>query len=73
MQTKRQMVKSASRKYLLVDHGKFGRSALHFLTGLEAFDAVLSSDDVSDQHAAALGDAGVKLIRVSSQKISENA
>ncbi|MBL3684591.1 hypothetical protein F2981_17985 [Sinorhizobium meliloti] len=27
VQIKRQMVKSASRKYLLVDHGKFGRSA----------------------------------------------
>jgi hypothetical protein len=55
-------VRSASRKYLLVDHGKFGRSALHFLMGLTAFDAVLTGNEVSEGNAAALGDAGVKLV-----------
>jgi DeoR/GlpR family transcriptional regulator of sugar metabolism len=73
VQIKRQMVKSASRKYLLVDHGKFGRSALHFLTGLEAFDAVLTGSEVSEENTAALGDAGVKLVRIDNRKILENA
>lgn len=73
VQIKRQMVKSASRKYLLVDHGKFGRSALHFLMGLTAFDAVLTGNEVSEGNAAALGDAGVKLVRIDVRKILENA
>ncbi|ASQ03431.1 DeoR/GlpR transcriptional regulator [Sinorhizobium meliloti WSM1022] len=73
VQIKRQMVKSASRKYLLVDHGKFGRSALHFLTGLTAFDAVLTGNEVSEGNAAALGDAGVKLVRIDVRKVLENA
>jgi DeoR/GlpR family transcriptional regulator of sugar metabolism len=73
VQTKRQMVKSAARKYLLVDHGKFGRSALHFMTGLEAFDAVLTGRDVSEENAVALGDAGVKLVRVNHRKTAEKA
>ncbi|PLU83447.1 DeoR family transcriptional regulator [Sinorhizobium medicae] len=73
VQIKRQMVKSANRKYLLVDHGKFGRSALHFLMGLEAFDAVLTGSEVSDGHARELGDAGVGLLRIDNQKIMEKA
>ncbi|WEX76396.1 DeoR/GlpR family DNA-binding transcription regulator [Sinorhizobium numidicum] len=73
VQTKRQMVKAATRKYLLVDHEKFGRAALHFLTDLDAFDAVLTGSEVSDEHAAALSEAGVKLVRVNKEKISENA
>ena len=42
VQAKRLMMAAATRKYLLVDHGKFGRTALHFLTDLEAFDTVFT-------------------------------
>ncbi|OCP39173.1 DeoR/GlpR family DNA-binding transcription regulator [Ensifer sp. LC163] len=73
VQAKRLMAKSAARKYLLVDHDKFGRSALHFLTGLDAFDAVLTGAEVADEHAAALGEAGIRLVKVDNRKASEKA
>ncbi|MCY1230191.1 hypothetical protein D9M72_425970 [compost metagenome] len=67
------MVKAAKRKYLLVDHDKFGRSALHFLTGLDAFDAVLTGAEVAAEHAAPLEEAGIRLVRVGNSKTSEKA
>ena len=73
VQAKRLMVKSAARKYLMVDHDKFGRSALHFLTGLDAFDAVLTGAEVADEHAATLREAGIPLVTVDNRKASEKA
>lgn len=61
VQTKRQMMKSAARTYLLVDHGKFGKSALHFLTELDSFDAVLTGAEIEPAHEAELREAGIKL------------
>ena len=68
VQAKRLMAKAAKRTYLLVDHDKFGRSALHFLTGLDAFDAVLTGAEVAAEHAAPLEEAGIRLVRVDNRK-----
>ncbi len=64
VQSKRLMIKAAARRYLLVDHGKFGKSALHFLTPLDAFDGVLTGEKVASDHADILREAGVKLITI---------
>lgn len=58
---KRLMIAAAERRFLLVDHGKFGRTALHFLTELTAFDAVLTGDRLPAGLAAPLDEAGVRL------------
>lgn len=44
IETKRAMLKSASRKVLLVDHTKFQRHALHALAPLTDFDIVIVDD-----------------------------
>ncbi|TGQ68583.1 MAG: DeoR/GlpR transcriptional regulator [Mesorhizobium sp.] len=61
VQTKRLMMAAATRKYLLVDHGKFGRSALHFLTELTAFDTVFTGREPEPEMRKALDGAGVSL------------
>lgn len=61
VQTKRLMMAGAGRKYLLADHAKFGKSALHFLAPLNAFDAVLSGRAPDADTARPLADAGVTL------------
>ena len=63
VKTKRQMMRSASRSYLMVDHAKFGKPALHFLTGLSGFDAVITSAQIDGAHESALTDAGIALIK----------
>ena len=40
---KRLMIAGGTRRYLLVDHLKFGRTALYEIAGLDAFDAVITS------------------------------
>jgi len=71
VQTKRRMMKSAARKYLLVDHGKFGKSALHFLTGLEGFDAVLTGEEIAASDEAGLLEAGIRVQKIGGQAASE--
>jgi len=61
VQTKRLMLAAAERKYLLVDHGKFGRPALHFLNALDCFDAVLTGDKPEAAVGKALHEAGIRL------------
>jgi DeoR/GlpR family transcriptional regulator of sugar metabolism len=61
VQTKRLMLAAAERKYLLVDHGKFGRPALHFLNALDSFDAVLTGDKPDAAVGKALHEAGIRL------------
>ncbi|TIW47410.1 MAG: DeoR/GlpR transcriptional regulator, partial [Mesorhizobium sp.] len=61
VQTKRLMMAAAGRKYLLVDHGKFGRTALHFLTDLKAFDAVFTGSELGQPVRDELEATGVSL------------
>lgn len=62
VQTKRLMIAGASRRYLLVDREKFGRTALHFLSDLGAFDAVITGAPPESAARRPLADAGVELI-----------
>lgn len=61
VQSKRLMIVAAERRYLCVDHSKFGRPALHFLTELATFDEVLTGAAPGAGHEAALRDAGARL------------
>lgn len=61
VQSKRLMIAAAERRYLCVDHSKFGRPALHFLTDLAIFDEVITGAAPEASHRAALEDAGVRL------------
>ena len=58
---KRRMIESAARRYLMADHGKFGRTALHRLCGLDRFDAVVTSTGLASPLAEALARDGIAL------------
>lgn len=58
---KRRMIASAAKRYLMVDHQKFGRTALHLLADLTSFDGVVTTDVLSDDKARALQGADIKL------------
>jgi DeoR/GlpR family transcriptional regulator of sugar metabolism len=58
---KQAMMASANTRILLLNHEKFGRSALHALAPLTAFDAVLTGAALPASDAAALKAAGVRL------------
>lgn len=73
VQTKRQMIRSAAQTVLLVDHGKFGKSALHFLTGLDLFDTVLTGAEIDLAYEQDLKDAGIKLQKISGKTAEETA
>ncbi|WP_377289853.1 DeoR/GlpR family DNA-binding transcription regulator [Rhizobium sp. SG2393] len=64
VQAKRRMMASATRTVLMVNHGKFGRSAIHLYTPLAAFDTVLTGAELPERQAQQLVEAGVALIRV---------
>ena len=55
---KRAMLDSAARRYLLIDHGKLTRSALHRLAPLNRFDAMIVDADVPPRQLAALREHG---------------
>lgn len=61
VQTKRLVVKGAERRVLLADHTKFGRPGLHFLTGLETFNAVFTGAELAEEHRRVLQEKGVAL------------
>ena len=61
VQVKRRMMRSAARRYLLVDHEKFGRTALHFLADLDDFDGVVTGARLPQDAARVLGDRGITL------------
>lgn len=65
---KQAMMESAARRILLADHTKFGKTALHLLDDLTAFDAVYVNDALPVATAEALMAAGVnlKLVKTSS-------
>ena len=61
VQSKRLMIASAERRHLLVDHTKFGRPALYFLSDLTAFDSVLTGQAPDPAHQEVLDAAGISL------------
>ena len=73
IQLKRRMLRSVRKKYLLADHDKFGRQALHFFTGLDAFDAVLTGASVSDAARQAVAEAGVPLMTTETDRSEQAA
>lgn len=73
VQTKRQMMASAEKSYLLVDHGKFGKSALHFLTELGGFDAVFTGDEIAATYVTGLRQSGITLETIGDKSVEEKA
>lgn len=62
LEVKRRMMASAAKSYLMVDHQKFGRTALHVMADLGAFDAVVTSRAIGAGRIAALAEQGLDLI-----------
>lgn len=60
-EVKRRMIASAARSYLLVDRAKFGRTALHVMCDLDAFDGIVTSADLDPETARDLRDRGIDL------------
>ncbi|MEF2553295.1 DeoR/GlpR family DNA-binding transcription regulator [Aurantimonas sp. A2-1-M11] len=58
---KRRMIASSAQRYLMVDHRKFGRTALHLFTDLGVFDGVVTSTALPRERAAALEEDGIRL------------
>jgi len=56
---KQAMMNSSARKILLVDHTKFGKVALHYLTPLEDFNLVLVDSGVRKNHLTDLKNAQI--------------
>ncbi len=53
---KRAMMKQCIQKYLLLDHSKFGRIALHRLASLKEFDCVITDSKIDPEHLKMLKD-----------------
>jgi DeoR/GlpR family transcriptional regulator of sugar metabolism len=67
VRAKRAMMAAAGRSYLLVNHQRFGRSALHVLAELSEFAAVITDAEPAPADRAAIERAGVEL------KVARNA
>jgi DeoR/GlpR family transcriptional regulator of sugar metabolism len=61
IRVKRAMMDVARTRILLVDHHKFGGLALHKLADLSAFDAVVTTEGLAAEHAAALNRPDINL------------
>lgn len=59
VRTKRAMLAAADRSVLLIDHGKFERTALHQLCGLDRFETVITGGEPPEPARAALDEAGI--------------
>lgn len=58
---KRRMMASSAKRYLMVDHKKFSRTALHLLADLHSFDGVITTDALPEETTKALQGADIKL------------
>ena len=56
---KQMMMASAQRRYLLVDHNKFNKTALHKVASLKDFDAVIVDSGIDQQTLIRLQEGGV--------------
>lgn len=61
VRTKRAMMTAAARSCLLVNHARFGRSALHVLADLSEFDAIITDAPPAPEDRAATDRAGIVL------------
>jgi DeoR/GlpR family transcriptional regulator of sugar metabolism len=61
VRTKRAMMAAAARCCLLVNHARFGRSALHVLADLSEFDAIITDAAPAPEDRAAIDRAGIVL------------
>lgn len=61
LELKKRMIASSARRYLMADHGKFGRTALHMMTDLEVFDGVVTDDALAEPLAEPLRVAGIPI------------
>jgi DeoR/GlpR family transcriptional regulator of sugar metabolism len=71
VRTKRLMISCGARSYLLVDHQKFGRTALHHLANLTEFEAIITGAALERSISAPLVDAGIRLISVGEERTHE--
>lgn len=67
VRSKRAMMASAAKTCLLVNHQRFGRTALHVLADLADFDAIITDAAPSADECQAISDAGLKLTIASPQ------
>ncbi|SFA56555.1 transcriptional regulator, DeoR family [Paracoccus halophilus] len=61
VRAKRAMMRAAERNVLLVNHQRFGRSALHVLADLAEFDAIITDAAPAPEDRAATDRAGIAL------------
>lgn len=61
LEVKRRMIASSAKRYLMVDHKKFGRTALHLLSDLSVFDQVITTDALPSETARSLRSEGINL------------
>lgn len=61
VKTKRAIIASGDTRYLLADHTKFDRTALHVLTPLSEFDCIITGGPISDKARECVQDEGVLL------------
>ncbi|WP_265500381.1 DeoR/GlpR family DNA-binding transcription regulator [Paracoccus beibuensis] len=61
VRAKRAMMEAAERSVLLVNHARFGRSALHALADLSAFDAIITDASPAPEDRAVIDRAGIAL------------
>lgn len=59
---KQAVIANAMKNYLLVDSTKFGKTRLAHFAGLDAFDAVVTDGGIAASEAAAVEEAGPKVI-----------
>jgi DeoR/GlpR family transcriptional regulator of sugar metabolism len=59
---KRAMVKAATKRYLVVDHSKLGRVALHKIVPLEEFDLIITDAGADPAILAAWDSAGIHYV-----------
>jgi DeoR/GlpR family transcriptional regulator of sugar metabolism len=60
--TKRAMFESSTKRILLADHTKFGKSALHRLAHLTEFDHVIVDSDTSASHVDRMRAQGIDVV-----------
>ena len=62
VRVKRLLMNSAKQRYLLADHTKFGKSALHKFSLLTDFTAVIVDDQLDKSTLKELREAGVRIV-----------